>query len=920
MGLFDDIQPVEGYDQATGRTRLTVRPLAQAAPQDTQPEGFRANNRGFTIEDVQAALRGDALNSPGLPIKYGAQPGQTFGVQATQNAQPFDSIVAHHTASPTLDSALNSARRGDPFGNKFGYHFYIDKDGTVVQGAPLDARTNHVQPSTAATRTARPDINNTNAVGISFVGNDSSNVTPEQLAAAQNLSRALMDRYGIKTENVVGHGEIQASRQPGEGMPLVNALRSEPAVASQQGPRLDMGATANAEPPRAKTTGLFDDLPSSKPDIGQGRAALEGFLSGASANFSDEVYGASKASGLPDWMGGFRAPVGAARLIMDYLSSNPSEATAIYEKARDEKRGIQKQAKEQYPGTYMAGEVGGALVVPTGRLQAATLPGRMGRGAAFGAAYGGASGVGAGENAQDRAIGGVSGAMTGGALGAAAPPVVEGAIQAGRAMTRPVANSLRGIVNPEAEAARRVGVALDRDIGADPQAVSRLSAPEFAAASQGGGPARVMDIGGDATRALARSAANTSTEGRGILDRTINERFDEQAPRIASWLRNTFHFPDVQGQQQAIEQAARNVNAARYGQAMQDGARGVWDAELQRLAGAPAIQEAARAAVPSLANRGISEGFAAARQNPLGFDPATGRAFLTQLPNGNTRVPDLRFWDQVKRNLDGEIGKANRAGDRPRVSELTGLRSELVANLDRIVPSYAQARAGAAHFFGAENALEAGQNFVGASAKYGLPQARAALARMSPQERQLFQDGYVSRLVETIEKTGDRRNIVNQIAQTPAARQEIQMALGPQRAAELEAVLRIEGIMDLARGAVQGNSTTARQLVELGLAGGVGGIGYLSSDPGAVMNAALVWGAARGHRAIDARVAQRVAQMLTSRDPHVLQQGVQMVARSNQILAQLRRVDGSLARVATQSTPRPAIQLPVAGRAEDQQQ
>src|SRR5438552_735230 len=89
----------------------------------------------------------------------------------------------------------------------------------------------------------------------------------------------------------------------------------------------------------------------SAPDVGRGSAALEGYLSGASANFRDEIYGASKASGLPDWMGGFRAPVGAARLAMDSLSDQPGEVTKTYEQARDEKRAFAKQAAEQFPGT-----------------------------------------------------------------------------------------------------------------------------------------------------------------------------------------------------------------------------------------------------------------------------------------------------------------------------------------------------------------------------------------------------------------------------------------------------------------------------------------------------------------------------------------------------------------------------------------
>jgi hypothetical protein len=45
---------------------------------------------------------------------------------------------------------------------------------------------------------------------------------------------------------------------------------------------------------------------------------------------------------------------------------------------------------------------------------------------------------------------------------------------------------------------------------------------------------------------------------------------------------------------------------------------------------------------------------------------------LAKTANGNEIVPDLRFWDQVKRNLDAGIDKADRAGDREAVSRLTG--------------------------------------------------------------------------------------------------------------------------------------------------------------------------------------------------------------------------------------------------------
>lgn len=186
------------------------------------------------------------------------------------------------------------------------------------------------------------------------------------------------------------------------------------------------------------------------PEVSTGRAALEGYLSGAAANFSDEVYGTSKASGLPEWMGGFRAPVGAARLAYEQFTQ-PGEVTKNYERAVAEKRAIQKAAQEQHPVAYGAGELGGAIVgsaaVPGST--AATLPARAVQGAKIGATYGALSGAGAGEDLQSRAIGAGTGGLVGAVTGAAAVPVVEGAIQLGSRAVSPIVTAVRGAINPE---------------------------------------------------------------------------------------------------------------------------------------------------------------------------------------------------------------------------------------------------------------------------------------------------------------------------------------------------------------------------------------------------------------------------------------------------------------------------------------
>jgi hypothetical protein len=179
---------------------------------------------GFTGK-VQISPKG-RFAVEGLPIKDGIKPGATYGKEATANAQPFSAIVVHYTGTDRLSSALNTLR-GDPFrgGDSFGYHFYIDTDGTVTQAAPLEARTNHVQPPTSPNRTGRPDISNSNAVGISFVGK-ANNPTAAQLESGSKLAAGLMRSLDIPIENIVGHGEVQNSRKKDEGMALVDAIRA----------------------------------------------------------------------------------------------------------------------------------------------------------------------------------------------------------------------------------------------------------------------------------------------------------------------------------------------------------------------------------------------------------------------------------------------------------------------------------------------------------------------------------------------------------------------------------------------------------------------------------------------------------------------------------------------------------------------
>lgn len=641
---------------------------------------------------------------------------------------------------------------------------------------------------------------------------------------------------------------------------------------------------------------------SKKPDRGVVDAAARGAAQGLTVNFNDELRGLVEAGGADP-----NDPASLGKLLTGALQywTGDAEAKKRYDDAVARERAATKLAEEQHPVASIAGNMAGALALPIGAAGGAvTLPGRMTRGATVGSVLGTAAGAGDGEGASDTIGKAMMGAGVGGVVGGAAPALLRGAELAGAGIAKaaePVKNSIRGYRDPEAEAARRVMSALERDTANNGAGLDEMM---LRYSNANGMPAAIMDMGGEATRALARSAANTSPEGRGVLNRTINDRFEGQGPRFTDWLNRTFHYPNAQAQQEAINAVERTVNRQGYAAAYRAGDRDILTPELERLLGSPAVGQAMAKAVETGKNRAIVQGFG-------GFNPRVtvenGMVRFNRGPTGVPASPNLQLWDYTYRELRDAGQAAYRAGRNEEGASLSALARTMREELDAAVPEFAKARGVAASFFKAENALEAGQKFVAES--FNNHQARAALARMSPNERQLFQDGFVSRFIETLDRVGDRRSVLNQIAQSPAAREKLSIALGPRKAAELETRLRVEGIMDLARGAVQGNSTTARQLIESGLAGGVG-YGVTTGDwsPQNLFTAAFVGGVARGaasraNQRIDVNVSRQVADLLTSSDPKRLLAGVQIVARNSKMLDALRAADLRLARVGGQQAP-----------------
>lgn len=694
------------------------------------------------------------------------------------------------------------------------------------------------------------------------------------------------DWSGFEQSDITSPGGMDRAVNSFQGMQVQPELQQRGADLSQMGERYGLTDPQEIIAADRRAQGIADN------------GFLNTMAQGASFGFSDEAKAAGQA-------------------LMGNGSYNQNLAA--------EREGVRRYGREN-PITAVVAEIGGALAtapfLPVANF--ARIPGLAGRvasGAATGAGYGAAYGFGTGEGgAVDRAQNAAGSAVTGGVLGGAVPAAISAVGATARGINNVAGNPvgmIRGLVNPEAEAARRVGVALARDAGGGTPAQALARGAQDVADQ--GYPAVLADTGGETTRAMARSAANTSPEGRQAIERVTQGRFETQNERARETVSRIMGGTTGNVDRiQALRAEARQANAPLYNRAYREGEGGIWTPDLEAIVQAPAVQKAIRGATERGRNVAVVEGVGPIR-NPF-VDDAAGNLTLATQADGSVALPNLRFWDVVKRNLDSEIDTARRAGDNTKVMDLQGLKTKLLGSLDAASPTYARARSSAASYFGAEDAVEAGETFV--TSRMGNDEARRAIAKMKPAEKELFAEGFANGLIARIGEVRDRVNVVNQVFGSPASRERIALALGPKRAKEIEAFVRRENVMDMLRGAM-GNSSTARQLQEIGLAGGAGALvsGGDLTDPRAILTAAAVYGGRRGMAKVDERVSRRVAELLATDDPVQLSRAIKAISGSPALSNALRALEGNLAKFVSQSGPDGYVipSLTGRGRAQDDQ-
>jgi hypothetical protein len=498
------------------------------------------------------------------------------------------------------------------------------------------------------------------------------------------------------------------------------------------------------------------------------------------------------------------------------------------------------------------------------------------------------------------------------ATGAAGPIVGKvvgaGLNKLGEVVVDPLKRVFQAATGQGDDAARAT---ISRAVRADTGAGQVMAPAEEAAARAAGQPIVNADRFGAATRGLARTAANSDPTAREALSEFVQDRFLSQNSRAADWVtRNTGAPTDIYTVQKNLAGAAKGVNKAQYKTAYAaPAAKAIWTPELEQLMESENFRKATKAAIRSSNEEAALTG-GKPIADPFVIDPKTGSYRLRTDAKGNEIQPSLEFWDHVQRQLRQKASRLAQQGKGFDAGQVYRARGQLNDVLDTAVPEFATARGGAARWFGAEDALEAGQKFV-TTKPSDLGEATAAFNKFSPQEKKLFASGFASSLLDKIGSTPDTVNVVNKVFANPQARAQIELALGARAAADLESFVRVENAMQLTKQAIQGGSNTVQQLLSLGIktGGSSAGIGYGTGaafggmDPrqwgSKAWTMALLGAAGRaGVKAVGKRVDQsvmhRIAKLLTSDDPKLIQQAVQNASRSDRAANAVKAIEEGL--------------------------
>lgn len=405
------------------------------------------------------------------------------------------------------------------------------------------------------------------------------------------------------------------------------------------------------------------------------------------------------------------------------------------EQVLSEMRGDAQAAKQENPGSYLTGQIGGGLAqaVATGGagfgLNAARTGAGLGRvalgSAVDGSLYGSAYGAGnADGDLTDRLLGGGQGAALGFGLGGALPVAMAGV----KTAVSPLIAPLLARLQPQDYANKALQTIVQRSGSSADDIANMLTRAQ----ADDQGMFTVADaLGHQGGRALSTVVRNPNDARQQIVDALVARQMG-QGERLSNALAEGFGATDTAAQRAASLTAQRSAAAGTNYGAARAGAGTVDPTS--------AIQAADDFLTPG-ATRVMSPG------NNIADDSieAAVRRARSYLTDGNSMLTDFSAALRSKQEIDAMIEGAKPAVQR----QLIPIRNALDDALEQASPDYAAARNTYRQQSRAIDAID-----TGTQASSGRTRASDNIARflsMTPEEQAAFRAGYADPFIARTE-------------------------------------------------------------------------------------------------------------------------------------------------------------------------
>lgn len=558
------------------------------------------------------------------------------------------------------------------------------------------------------------------------------------------------------------------------------------------------------------------------------------------------------------------------------------------------KRIRQEQAtfEKDYPFTSGAGEFVGAAAPAVGMMfvpgmqpfaganVARTTAGVLGRLAGASAVEGAVSGAGAAEEGG-RGAGAVSGGVVGGLTGAAVPVVGK----AGGAGYRWLRDRLAPGKGYAEQRAAKVMTDVLREEGKTPADVARVMQQDRAR----GIPSVVANVDPALVDLAETVAQRSSTKGSRKVEQRLKEQKTGSRERTYSRVKTELKPGDYHADLDNMTTDLRNRARTLYDDAYAFG--DVDDPRITEILKHPDFQSFYRKAREIADTEKLAAKLRG--EDPSKFDlPEIYKPSGRMDEAGNeilelVRLPDVRTLDYIKRGIDSTI-RSGFKGEGTRVADanaLRQLRREYVNAIDEATGGanspYRMARQSYAGDMEVIDALEAGRDKF---TKMDHEEIVKLISGMSEAERQAFRTGAVRSIYDKLMTSSQNRNAARELIGSPEMAAKLQPLFdNPGQFRLFQAALeREQQLFDQAGQVLASSRTAKRRGMTEAFEGSEGVVGdalmtSVTGSPTAWGSLLSLIGRASSNLKMSDDIANRLADMLMSRDPREVASVVQVL-------------------------------------------